>query len=89
MDFNIGGVEVAILVIGIVEFLKNFGLDGKANQVAALVLGFFFFGLAEAIAQDLLSQSIVPYVVVGVKALAASLSAMGYFELVKRTKLIG
>ena len=87
MDFNIGGIEVAILVLGIVEFLKGFGLTGKGSQLTALLLGLFFFGLAEAMAQDLVSGDLASYIVVVVKALAASLAAMGFYAFGKKTVL--
>ena len=84
MDFNIGGIEVVVLVLGIVEFLKGFGLAGKGSQLTALLLGLFFFGLAEAMAQDLISGDFASYIIVVVRALAASLASTKTATLLSR-----
>jgi len=71
-----------------VEFLKNFGLDGNGNRVATLLIGLFFFGLAEANTQGLIPSDLLPYLNVGVNALASALAAMGYYELGKRALIV-
>jgi hypothetical protein len=73
---------------GIVEFLKNFGLDGNGTRVATLLLGLFFFGLAEANSQELIPANWLPYITVAVNALAAAMAAMGYYEFGKRVLIV-
>lgn len=80
MDFAIGGVAVAALILGIVEAAKQFGVEGKGSQVLALVLGFVFVGLAQAIRQEMIPPNVLPYVELVVVSLAGSLSAMGFYD---------
>ena len=84
MDFALGGVGVAALIFGIVEAAKEFGLQGKASRVLVLGLGIFFVGLAQANAQELLSESAMQWVNLVVTALAGGLAAMGYYDFGKR-----
>lgn len=84
MDFAIGGIAVAALIVGIVEAAKEFGVSGKASQALALGLGIFFVGLAQAIGQGLVPEAWLPWVEVAVTALAGGLAAMGYYDLGKR-----
>ena len=84
MEFAIGGIAVAALIIGIVEAAKEFGLQGKGCQALALVLGFFFVGLAYGIQEALIPELYVPYIVWVVTSLAGGLSAMGYYDFAKR-----
>ena len=42
MDYNLAGVSVVLLVVGIVEAAKRLGIDGKGSFVLALCLGFVF-----------------------------------------------
>ena len=84
MDFAIGGIAVAALILGIVEAAKAFGLEGKGSQALALFLGFFFVGLSHGITEGLIPAEFVPYIVWVVTSLAGALSAMGYYDFVKR-----
>ena len=84
MEFALGGIGVAALIFGIVEAAKEFGLAGKASRVLVLVLGIFFVGLAQANAQELLSESAMQWVNLVVTALAGGLAAMGYYDFGKR-----
>ena len=84
MDFAIGGVMVAALIFGIVEAAKAFGVDGQWSQVLALVLGFVFVGLAQAIRQEMIPADAVQYIELVVTALAGALAANGYYDFAKR-----
>lgn len=87
MNFAIGGISVAVLILGIVEAAKSFGVTGKGSQALALVLGFLFVGLAHAITVGLMPAAYVGWIELIVTALAGSLSAMGLYDFGKR--LIG
>lgn len=84
MDFAIGGIAVAALILGLVEAAKEFGVEGKWSQVLALVLGFVFIGLAYGINEALIPEAYVPYIVWCVTALAGALAAMGYYDFAKK-----
>ena len=84
MEFAIGGIAVAALIIGIVEALKEFGVEGKASKAAAIFLGVFFVGLAHGISEALIPAEYVPYIVWAVTSLAGGLAAMGYYDFAKR-----
>lgn len=86
MDFTIGGVSVALLIFGIVEAAKEFGLTGKASRVLVLLLGIGFVALAQANAQGLLSEDTMEWINLVVTALAGGLAAMGYYDFTKRAR---
>ena len=87
MDFAIGGIGVAALIFGIVEAAKGFGISGKGSQVLALMLGFTFVGLTQAITNGIISTNLVPYIELVVTALAGGLAASGYYDFVKNKVL--
>lgn len=87
MDFVIGGIGIAALIFGIVEAAKEFGVSGKGSQILALVLGFVLVGISQAIANEMVAASVVPYIELIVKALAGGLAAMGYFDFLAKRVL--
>lgn len=86
MDFVIGGISVAILIFGIVEAAKEFGVSGKGSRALALGLGVFFVGLAQAMAQGLIPPGVLVWVELIVTALAGGLAAMGYYDFARKRK---
>lgn len=84
MDFAIGGIGVAVLILGIVEAAKEFGISGKGSRLLALALGVFFVGLAQAIGLNLIAEHILPWIELVVIALAGGLAAMGYYDFSKK-----
>lgn len=91
MDFGsfiIGGIPVIVLVIGIVEACKNFGVTGKWSQVLALALGAFFVGLAQAINAGLIPSAALPWIEVVVIGIGGGLAATGLYDL-SRKLLVG
>ena len=83
MDFTIGGVSVALLIFGIVEAAKEFGLQGKASRVMVLVLGGGFIALAQANAQELIDPDVMQWINLVTVAVAGGLAAMGYYDFAK------
>ena len=84
---TIGVVVVPLLIIGIVEALKEFGIQGQGSRIAALVLGVFFTGLAIAVSEGFIPENVQPYVLWVVSSIAGGLDAMGYYKLFKRAVL--
>jgi hypothetical protein len=84
MNFSIAGVSIALLIVGIVEAAKEFGVTGKWSRALALALGVLFVGLAQAISGGLIPAGALPWVELIVTALAGGLAAMGYYDLGKR-----
>jgi hypothetical protein len=84
MDYTIGYVVIAALIVGIVQAAKEFGIQGKASRVLVLVLGVFFAGLAEVVSRGLISAEYVVWVELFVTVIASGLAAMGYYDLGKK-----
>lgn len=86
-NLAIGGVEIVILIFGIVEFCKEFGIEGKRSRLLQFVLGFFFVGLFSAIEAEMVPAEWLPYVVLTIKCLGGAIAAGGFYEFVRK-KLI-
>lgn len=84
MSFTVAGVSIAVLIFGIVEAAKEFGVTGKWSQVLALFLGMFFVGLSQAIGAGMIPATVLPWVELVVTAIAGGLAAMGYYDFSKR-----
>ncbi|HUV95824.1 MAG TPA: hypothetical protein VMX14_13495, partial [Anaerolineae bacterium] len=84
-DFVIGGVQLLLLVPGIVELLKAwFKLSGRVAEFTTILLGAFFIVLAQLFTSGFFPAPwdfIIKSVIV---ALAAVLAIPGYYKLVKR-----
>lgn len=86
-DFDLSQLALyamMLLVPGLVETAKKFGLSGNANLALSLVLGFFFVGLAQAISQGLLPEASLPWIKVFVGGLGGALGVSGYYDLAIR-----
>jgi hypothetical protein len=82
MDFNIGPISIAALTIAITQGIKNvFGVDGKANQIVAIITGIVLTSLYYGIANGLIPVEAVPYIEWAVVSIAGGLSAIGLFDL--------
>lgn len=80
----IGGILVIPLVLGIVEFAKNLGLQGRACQVLAVVLGAFFIGLSQAIQMGLIPEIALPWISVVVFGIGGGMATVGLYDYSKR-----
>lgn len=86
MNLAIAGLEVAGLVIGIVEALKGFGVKSTiAKRASALGSGVILTFISYGIHEQLIPMHIVPYINWGVYSVAGGLAAMGYYDFGKRT----
>jgi hypothetical protein len=82
-SFSIGGIIVAVLVFGIVEAAKEFGLTNtKVIRGLALGLAVFFVTLAQVV--PMLPETTQLVITIAVTSLAAALSAMGYYDYAKK-----
>jgi len=86
MDFSIAGISIALLIVGIVEAAKAFGVTGKGSMALAMGLGVFFVGLAQALTQGVIPPVAAPWVELVVTALAGGLAAMGYYDFARRLR---
>jgi hypothetical protein len=84
-DSQIGVVAVPLLIVGIVQAVKNL-LGWQGNKVCALAMGLgaFFVGLATCLEQGLFTPEAAVLIETAVYALAGGLAALGYYDLGKR-----
>ena len=73
----LGEYALILLVPGIVETAKKFGLKGNWNLGLSIVLGMLFVGLAQANAQGLVPEVALPWISVGVAGLGGALAVSG------------
>lgn len=89
MDFNIGPIGVAALTLAITQGVKEiFGIEGKKNQVVAVVVGIILTSLAYGVSTQLIPVEAVPYIEWAVMSVGGGLSAIGLFDFVK-TDILG
>ena len=87
MDFAIGGILISAIIFGVVEAAKEFGINGNGSRLLAVILGFVFGGLSQAISKEMIPANIVTWIELVVISLATALSAMGYYDFVKKRVL--
>ena len=80
----LGEYALLLLVPGIVETAKKFGLSGNWNLGLSLVLGVLFVGLAQANAQGLVPAVALPWISVVFAGLGGGLAVSGYYDLFRK-----
>jgi hypothetical protein len=95
LDFSklaIGGVALIPLIIGLVEFAKTQGLQGRRwFMMLAFILGILFAGMAQAISEGLIPVVALAWVRVAVVAIGgaiAACAAMGLYDLVDKRTIV-
>jgi len=83
-NLAIGGVSLIFLIVGIVETAKRWGVTGKGSEVLAFAVAFILVGLASALQEGMIPEVALPWIVLVVTALAAGLTATGYYDLLKK-----
>lgn len=83
--YEISGITLLAMVVGIVEFLKRLGLDGVGNIIASVVTGAVIGGLYMTIEQGLMPEAAIPWVNVGIFGVGFGLAAAGLYDLGKRS----
>ena len=84
MNYAIAGVAILPLILGVVEFAKQFGLKGKGATLLSVILGIVFGGLVYAFQEGMIPEAAAPWIQLGVFALAFGLAASGLYDLGKR-----
>ena len=85
----VGGIPLIIVIFGLVEFAKVFGLKGKWLTLFSLLLG-LFFGIAYKIAMNGLPIGFAGWFVVAVFGLALGLITSGIYKFAaKRLPQVG
>jgi hypothetical protein len=83
-QFEIAGVNMFALVLGLVEFVKKAaGLEDKAAEVLAVSLGAIFIGLAYSISNGYVPEPYLTVISIIVVALGGAMSLSGYYKLIK------
>ena len=80
----LGEYALLLLIPGVVETAKEFGVSGKASLALSLILGMFFVGLAQAIAQGLVPEMALPWINIAVVGIGGALAASGYYDLFRK-----
>ncbi len=77
MDLIVNGINIMVIVFGLVEFAKKLGLDGKGLTVLSMVLG-VLAGIVYQLVQ--MYPEAAPWVQVVVFGLAVGLAASGIYD---------
>ena len=80
----LGEYALLLLIPGVVETAKEFGVSGKGSLALSLILGMFFVGLAQAIAQGLVPEVALPWINIAVVGIGGALAASGYYDLFRK-----
>lgn len=83
MDMELFGVSIPILIFGIVEAAKDFGVTGTRSKFLALLTGIILVGITIAIEEVLIAESAIPYIKVALISVSGSLATMGYYDFLK------
>ncbi len=78
-NFIVNPVTLALIVLGIVEFIKKFGVTGNKLMLIAMAVG-LFFGFVYKVREFYLPAQ--PYIDVAYFAIAVGLGASGIYSFV-------
>jgi len=77
----IGGFEIAVIVVGVVELAKQIGLKDKGALGLALGLGLLLFGYGSAVEAGLIAEAVVTWATVVIRAIGYTLAVPGLYDL--------
>jgi len=83
----VGGVDLILVVIGLMEFAKKLGLAGKPLVISAFCGMLVFGAVAGAISQGLVPEVALPWIQVVVYALGVAVNgaaAMGLYDVAQK-----
>lgn len=81
-DAVVAGIPLLAFVIGIVQFVKGFGLEGKVVRVVSAVTG-LLFGFGFKLSQGPMPSDFAGWFAVLVFGLALGLTASGLYDAAK------
>jgi len=77
----VGGIPLVIVIFGLVEFAKSFGLQGKLVTLLSMLLG-VIFGICYKIAAAGLPAGFAGWFIVVVFGLALGLVTSGFYKFI-------
>ncbi len=80
---SIGGFEIGIILVGIVQLAKKLGLVGRAVTGLALGLGLVLFCMGQALAQNLMPPAVALWAVIVIRSIGYTLAVPGLYDLLK------
>ncbi len=83
-DAAIGGVSLFLLVLGLVEAAKQFGVTGKGSMLLSILLGGALFGMFKASEGALIPADVLPWLEVIVYGLGGGLAVSGLYDFVNK-----
>lgn len=75
----VGGIPLIIVIFGLVEFIKSFGLSGKIVTLLSMAFG-LLFGIAYKVADSGVPGGFAGWFAVAVFGLALGLVASGFYK---------
>jgi len=76
-----GAIGIIALVMGWVQFAKQFGIKDSGAAILTVCLGAGLAGLREAMARGLIPEAALPWISVLVVGLGGAMAAMGLYKL--------
>jgi len=83
MDLGIAGVNILLLVVGLVEAAKRLGLKGNGSFVLALILGTVLGVLFYLVENAMIPSEAVRWISAALFGLAVGLAGTGLYDLSK------
>jgi len=82
---DVGGFEIGVIILGIVELAKKFKVTGRWSLGLAIILGLLLFGYGAAVDANLVSEIVATWMTVVIRAFGYTLAVPGLYDLfVKR-----
>lgn len=86
-DAAIGGVSLFLLILGLVEAAKKFGIQDKGSTLLSIALGVVLFGFFQASQLGLIPADVLPWIEVLVYGLGGGLAVTGLYDFVNARTL--
>jgi hypothetical protein len=83
MDVSIGGISLVVIIFGLVEFIKKFGLKGNWLTAVSMVVGISLGVLYQVSLKYTIVNEYFQYALFG---LACGLAACGLYDFAKNSR---
>jgi hypothetical protein len=84
-EVSVAGIPLLFVVMGLVEYIKKFGVQGQALQGASMGIG-LLFGVGYQVSAAGVPADFAGWFAVGVYGLALGLVASGIYDVLKGLK---